>query len=479
MMDHWTLGLLFLAIEGLGVLSAVHVLMRGPTPQGVIAWIFFLVTLPIVAVPLYWVFGPRKYDGYIDARRSTATPFDPVVDRLREDAIPLIVEREVESPLIVAIERLVRLPLTTGNRADLLVDGAAIRDALFAAIDGARTSLVLQFFIVRNDGFGRALQERLIAAAARGVQVAFLYDEIGSHALPGAYRERLGKAGVRMEPFATTRRSHRFQLNFRNHRKLLVVDGALGFVGGLNVGDEYLGLDRRLSPWRDTFVRLRGPAVAALQLSFLEDWHWATDEVPDWPWPLEPAPDAEEAGRLGHAIVLPTGPADPLETCSLVFVALFNAAVDRLWIATPYFVFDAEIMSALELAALRGVDVRILVPEVGDHPMAYYAGWSYHEEALEAGCRIFRYQQGFMHQKVVLVDDRWAMVGTKNLDNRSMRLNFEASLLMECPVFAAEVEAMLESDLARSAELTRGRLAERSPWFRIKSRAARLFAPIL
>lgn len=479
MLDHWTLGLLLLIFEALGIMSVVHVLMRGPTPQGVLAWIFFLITVPIFAVPLYWIFGPRKYDGYIDARRSTGAPFDGVVDRLRIDAIPLIVEREVEPPLVVALERLVRLPLTKGNRVDLLIDGEATRDAIFEVIDAAHETVLLQFFILRDDGFGVALAERLEAARARGVRVAFLYDEIGSRGLSKGYVRRLEAAGVEIEPFATTRRSHRFQLNFRNHRKVVVVDGEVGFVGGMNIGDEYLGLDPELSPWRDTFVRARGPVVAALQLSFLEDWYWATDQVPDWPWPLHSAPNATEGGRTGHAIALPTGPADPFETCSLTFVALIDAAEDRLWIATPYFVFDTQVMAALQLAALRGVDVRVLVPERSDHAMAYYAGWSYHERVLESGCRIFRYAQGFMHQKALLVDDRWSMIGTKNLDNRSMRLNFEISLLVECPVFAAEVEEMLERDLAASVEVTRGRLDEQGPWFRLKARAARLFAPIL
>ena len=479
MLDHWTLGLLLVAFEAMGALSVIHALMRGPTPQGVLAWSFFLLALPVFAVPLYWIFGPHKYDGYLDARRTTAAPFHGVVETLSEAAVSMIVERDEEAPLVVALERLVRLPLTGGNRAELLVDGDATRAAIFEAIDAAQQTVLLQFFIVRDDGFGRDLGARLEAARARGVRVCFLYDEIGSHGLTRRFVRRLEGAGVEIQPFGASRRSHRFQLNFRNHRKVVVVDGELGFVGGLNIGDEYLGLDPRLSPWRDTFVRVRGPVVAALQLSFLEDWHWATDQVPDWPWPVVAAPDATEDGRTGHAIALPTGPADPFETCSLAFVALIDSAEDRLWIATPYFVFDAQIMAALQLAALRGVDVRVLVPERADHAMAYYAGWSYHGRVLEAGCRIFRYSEGFMHQKVLLVDDRWAMVGTKNLDNRSMRLNFEISLLVECPVFAGEVERMLQRDLEASEEVTRGRLAEQGPWFRLKTRAARLFAPIL
>lgn len=472
----WTVtGLLFVFFHGAGVLSSLHVLMTGRTPQGALAWIFFLILMPYVAVPLYWIFGPRRYDGYIDARLSSHTPFDAIVEELRERVEPHIVDRAADVPAIAALERLVRMPMTRGNHVELLLDGEATFGAIFEALDAAESFVLVQYFIVHDDGVGRAMKSRLVECAARGVAVHFLFDEIGSRNLPSAYIRELRRAGVRVHAFATTRRSNRFQLNFRNHRKLVVVDGRVGFTGGLNCGDEYMGRDPEMSPWRDTFVRVTGPIVAGLQLSFLEDWHWATDEIPDWEWPLE----AAGCGDGWNALVLPTGPADPLESCSLLFVALFNAADERLWISTPYFVFDAQILSALQLAALRGVDVRILIPERADYATAYYAGWSFHEEVLESGCRIFRYHEGFLHQKAVLVDDSLTLVGTMNLDNRSMRLNFELGVLVEDRTFASEVEAMLARDLDASLEVTRGRLAEKSRLFRLKSRVARLFAPIL
>ncbi|MEL6428981.1 MAG: cardiolipin synthase [Planctomycetota bacterium] len=469
------LSALVLAAHGLGLASAAHVLMSGRTPQGVVAWIGFLLTIPYVAVPLYWVFGLRRYDGYVDARHARPSPFDGVVEELRMNTAAFVEEVPARTDLVVALERLVQLPLVGSSHVRTLVDGDAAFGCVEAAIDAATSYVLLQFFIVRDDGLGRRVSDALVRARERGVAVHFLYDEVGSRTLTDAFRERLRSSGARIEAFATTRRSHRFQLNFRNHRKLVVVDGVRAFTGGHNLGDEYLGLHPELSPWRDTFFELEGPVVQPLQLAFLEDWYWATDEIPDWRWEPRPA----EGGPPVRALVLPTGPADEFESGTLLFVSLFHSAQRRLWISTPYFVFDGQILSALQLAALRGVDVRILVPEHADYETAYYAGWSFHREVLDAGCRIFRYDAGFMHQKAVLVDDDLALIGTMNLDNRSMRLNFELSVLVEGSSFAEELGGVLEADFEASNEVTLADMEETTTWFRLKARAARLFAPIL
>ncbi len=377
-------GLLLVVIHGVGFLCSVHVLMTGRTPQGALAWIFFLVLLPYVAIPLYWIFGPRHYDGCIDARLSHPSPFDGIADELRSVSGQFILDRQDGRSALIALERIVRLPFTRGNHVELLIDGEATFDSFFAAIRGAQHYIAVQFFIVHDDQIGRKMRAELIDRVRDGVEVLFLYDEVGSRSLTDAYKQDLRNAGVQIQPFSTTRHANRFQLNFRNHRKMIVVDGKVAFVGGLNCGDEYLGRDPKLTPWRDTFTRIEGPSVHALQLSFIEDWHWATDNIPDWNWRPQSAP----SGADWTALVLPTGPADTFESCSLLFVALFHAAETRLWISTPYFVFDNQIVSALQLAALRGVDVRILVPDHADHPTVYYAGCSFHREVLESDCRI-------------------------------------------------------------------------------------------
>jgi cardiolipin synthase len=475
-MPSWTLyGLFIAAVHGLGLLMAVRVLLGGRTPQGTLAWIFFLLLVPYLAIPLYIVFGPKRYAGYVDARATRPSPFDGIVDQLRSSAETFIVDREDGLTTLTALERIVQMPFTRGNDVELLIDGEATFDAFFEAIAAAQRYVGVQFFIVHDDRIGRRMKDALIERARAGVEVLFLFDEVGSRKLPDAYLQELRSAGVEARPFSTTRRSNRLQLNFRNHRKLVLVDGRVAFVGGLNCGDEYLGRDPEMSPWRDTFTRVHGPSVMALQLSFVEDWHWATDRIPDWNW----TPEMAQSGVDWNALVLPTGPADNLESCSLLFVALFHAAESRLWISSPYFVFDPQVTSALQLAALRGVDVRILVPERTDYRMAQLAAWSFFGEILESGCRIYGYEEGFLHQKAVLVDNQLSLVGTMNLDNRSMRLNFEVGILIENEEFAGRVEEMLEKDFRASREVRPSHLEERSFWYRLQARAARLFAPIL
>jgi cardiolipin synthase len=333
----------------------------------------------------------------------------------------------------------------------------------------------VQFFIIHDDQIGRELQARLLAKASQGVRIYFLYDKIGSRGLPRRYVRQLRKAGIQARPFRTSRGlGIPFQINFRNHRKIVIVDGGQAYVGGLNVGDEYLGRSPRFGHWRDTFAALSGPAVKAVQLSFVDDWHWSTGEVPDLDWSIDP-----EASDGKAVLVLPTGPADELDSCTLFFAQAIEAAKRRVWITSPYFVPNPEILVALQLAVLRGVDVRIVLPSKPDHLLVYLAAFSYLKDTLPAGVKMYRYQDGFLHEKVLLVDDDLAAVGTANLDTRSLRLQFEITLLFADPAFAAEVKRMLEADFASSRPLLMKEIADRSFAFKVVVQIARLLAPVL
>ncbi len=265
-------------------------------------------------------------------------------------------------------------------------------------------------------------------------------------------------------------------MNFRNHRKIVVVDGQTAFVGGHNVGDEYVnkGPDPSLQPWRDTHVEVFGPAVLGIQLAFVEDWYWMTDRIPDITTDPVAATDADQ-----RILVLPSGPADTLDTCGLLFTQLIHSAQRRLWIVSPYFVPDDAVVSALQLAALRGVDVRIMLPDRVEHLLVHLAKFSYLEEALPVGIRFFCYEAGYLHQKVILVDEDMAGIGTANLDNRSFRLNFEITLLFADQGCVQEIATMLEADFAHCREMSLDEVQQRSLWFRIATRIARLFSPIL
>ncbi len=267
--------------------------------------------------------------------------------------------RSQESQSSFAGEQIARIPYLTGNEVELLVDGHETFDNIFAGIEAAKEYILVQFFIVKDDEIGRDLHKRLVAKAKEGVRVYFLYDEVGSNSLTKTYINELREAGAQILDFHTRKGpGNRFQINFRNHRKIVVVDGHTAWVGGHNVGDEYMGQDPEFGNWRDTHVRVTGPAALAVQLTFLEDWYWATGKTPEFGW----APHLPE-GEGKDVLIFPTGPADRLESATLMFLSGINLASERIWIASPYFVPDESLMNALHLAALRGVDVRIIIPD--------------------------------------------------------------------------------------------------------------------
>ncbi|QEZ42842.1 cardiolipin synthase [Cupriavidus oxalaticus] len=471
------IAVILLAFHVVGVVAALHAVMTVRTAPGAIAWAGSLLMMPYVTLVPYLIFGRSTFAGYVDARRFN----DDRLREIRHGMTPR--EREARSACVVheptqvcmrALPRLTGMPCLANNDVRLLVNGTQTFDAIFAAIGQARQVLIVQFFIVHDDALGRRLQALLCERAQAGVKVYFLFDSIGCHALPRRYVRTLLEAGVDARPFSTHRGFvNRFQLNFRNHRKLVIVDGREAFIGGHNVGVEYLGERPPLAPWRDTHIALRGSAVLDLQMSFAEDWYWAAREVPHL---LMPPP---EVGGSMTCQVVPTGPADSQETCSLFFVEAIQSARHRLWITSPYFVPDEAVFAVLRLAVLRGVDVRILIPARPDHVVVYAASTIYAYQAVTAGIKLYRYQPGFLHQKVILIDDEAAAVGTANLDNRSFRLNFELMVMTADKGFAADVAAMLEADFANATRIGLDEFLGAPAPLRVAMHVAKLFAPIL
>ncbi|KWO48195.1 cardiolipin synthase [Burkholderia territorii] len=477
-LDWLHLGTLILAIHVLGIIGACHAIMNTRTSQGAIAWAVSLAAMPYLTLIPYLFLGRSKFSGYVDARRHemealrTHTPLAPWTDA---DATDGPAADAIGRAAMLALTRLGGMPFVGGNAVRTLVNGDATFSAILSAIDTARDYVIVQFFIVRDDALGQMLRDALLARAAAGVRCYVLYDSIGSFDLPHSYVDTLRRGGVEVHPFATHRKFvNRFQLNFRNHRKIVVVDGNRAFVGGHNVGVEYLGANRRLSPWRDTHIEIRGPVVASIQYVFAEDWHWATQTLPPLAAPPQALPD-----DAMHCLAVPMGPADKQETGSLFFVEAINAAHERVWITTPYLVPDEAVIAALKLAVMRGVDVRILIPSRRDHYVVFEASKLYARDLVDAGVKVFRYRPGFLHQKVVLIDRVAAAIGSANLDNRSFRLNFEIMVLTVDRAFADEVEAMLDADFAQAYEVDANEYRHSPAWRRIAMHVARLFAPIL
>ena len=483
-MTSWWPAFLFVftaIFQVVGIYCAVKAVLISRTPQAAIGWALALVICPYLAIPIFLIFGESRFSGYVAATQQSDYAETGRKQNAKLDAELLRIQLalkgfEAHLPGKYAdceriAWRLRGLPATTGNKLRLLVDGDEAFPAIFEAIKKAEKYIIVQFFIVRDDTLGRQLHRLLLDAAGRGVKCWLLFDGVGSSKkITQSYVDELRAAGISAQPFVTNRQFGRhFQINFRNHRKLVVADGKIAFLGGLNMGDDYRGLGF-LGPWRDTHIQIEGPAVLAAQLSFLEDWNYVAGEVLDLP---------AEPKVFGQQITLPfaSGPTENWNISSAVYCQIAHDAQRRLWIASPYLVPDPALRAALAHAALRGVDVRIILPQHADHLLPWLSSFTFYPLMRTAGVKIWRFQPGFMHQKVLLADDDLAIVGSVNLDYRSFMLNFELSTIVYDRSFAIQVEKMLEADFARSLPEDLRKYEDGTLWFRLKCRLAALMSP--
>lgn len=367
-------------------------------------------------------------------------------------------------------------PVSNDNRVCFYHEGAPAFEAMLDAIRSARHHVHLETFIFQHDATGQRFLEALTERARAGVEVRLLYDAMGSYRLHRSTVRALRAAGGQCCAFLPVNPlRRRIQVNMRNHRKICVVDGQIGFTGGLNVGNEYLGLNPRYGFWRDTHMRLRGSAVASLQYVFLEDWDFASEEHVRGP-AYFPAPT--ETGDCSIQVVH-AGPDQEHNSIRELYYAAIQQARRRLWIASPYFVPDAGLRDALRLAGYLGLDVRLLCQYHPDKWIPFFAGRYYWTEMLEAGVKVYQYTKGMMHSKIVLVDDQWASVGTANLDNRSMHLNFEVNCLIYSVGLVNQLENAFRKDLSTSIRLEPAVFAQRPAAGRLVENGCRLLSPVL
>ncbi|MDR1145231.1 MAG: cardiolipin synthase [Verrucomicrobiales bacterium] len=484
---HWVPTLLLAVVQITGWLLIPKALFIARTPQAAVGWGLALFFLPLVAIPLFLVFGESRFSGYLRADHGADRDLARLLAAAQHSMSAARVdfaEKYADVPRL--LERLRGLPATGGNTARLLVNGQAAFAAMLDAIGRARRTVAVQFFIISDDALGNRLKDALIAAAARGVKTWVLYDGIGSKHMTVGYLAALRRAGVQVSGFVTNRRvGMRFQINFRNHRKLVLVDDAVAFLGGLNAADEYLTGGARFDSWRDTHLELRGPAIRALRVNFAEDWRYAEgidnglfsidylNTAADGDTDAAVEPPTNNQSSL-PAIVFASGPADPCNICQPVYDTIIQAARRRLWLASPYFVPDSVLRQALTQAALRGVEVRILLPARPDHWLPWWSSFSYYPAMRDAGVQIYRYRPGFMHQKVLLADDDLAIIGSVNADYRSFMLNFELAAVINDRAFAADVERMLAADFAAADAEDLNRYDAGSLWFRLRVKLAQL-----
>ena len=458
----------------IGIIMAIHALFKARTPQGATAWCIALVTLPILTIPLYLIFGRNKFYGYVKKFRQKG--FKSTYSR--EDFLKGINAYTTDNfpPDLAPLEKLAEMHFTDNNQTELLINAEKTYTRILHDIQQAEKYIIVEYYTVRSDATGKKLMEALLKKANEGIKVFFLFDDIGSSSLSAKFIKTIRlHPNIILKRFKTTKgRWNKFQLNFRNHRKIVIVDGKTALTGGINIGDEYLGKNRKTGYWRDTHCRVEGALVQQLQVAFLSDWFWATGEIPGI---LNWTPERKKKGTT--ALAVPTGPADELDSGILYFTNLINNAKERLWIATPYFVPDPTVIDALIMATLRGVEVKIIIPEKSDVIIPHLAAYSFFPILEKSGIALYRYNKGFMHQKVMLIDNDLASIGTANFDNRSMRLNFEVNLLVQDSDFAAEVEAMLKDDILTSSDNSFEYYKNKNIFLKFIIALMRLFAPVL
>jgi cardiolipin synthase A/B len=458
-----------------------HLLLLKKRPSATLAWLWAIVFIPIVGAVVYFAIGTDRLKRRRLKRRTlysaraahhrTETGTTDAASAAHLEKLP-----RRDRQFLELIARVNRLPVSSASGLRILPDAADFYSALEARIREAKHHVHLEFYIWNGDETGLRFIKSLVEAARRGVVVRLLLDGVGSHAFAEELLKDFVAAGGNFSWFQSLDpKRNRFFLNLRNHRKLQIIDGAIGFVGGMNIGREYEGLDESIGHWRDVQVEAEGPVVSELQDVFADDWFFATDEK------IRGAPYFPEFEGRTHQLVQVVlgGPDRRNEPISKTIVSLLNEATERVWIATGYFVPDDIILAALELAASRGVDVRLLISEKNDHPWLVVVGRSYYGQLLAAGVRIFEYSVGINHAKIMLSDDQWGMIGSANLDYRSMRLNFELNLLVHSAERNAELAKILEHDFALCQEIDPDVFPHRPFRRRFLEAALRPLSPLL
>jgi cardiolipin synthase len=373
---------------------------------------------------------------------------------------------------IVALLRSNQAFLSENNRITMYTDGEAKFQALFDAIRDARHHVHLEYFIVNNDDLGKKVISALAEKARQGIEVRLLFDALGSRRGGGSKKafRTLTDAGGEVGVFFPSI----YRVNYRNHRKIAIIDGTHGFIGGFNIGDAYLGKGP-LGYWRDTAIQVTGNAVNMLQLRFFLDWNYTTGTSLELDPPYFPPPDAP--GTVAMQIVS-GGPDTRWNPIKEGYIKLIHSARESVYIQTPYFIPDESVTDALRLAALSGVDVRIMLPSRPDHPFVHWASLSFVTDLFDAGVRVYTFTGGFLHAKTIVVDGRAGSVGSANWDIRSFRLNFEANAFFYDAETAKAMQGHFERDLTHCMELTPEIYARRSRWIRAKESVSRLFSPL-
>ncbi|HET7628080.1 MAG TPA: cardiolipin synthase [Bacillales bacterium] len=454
-----------------------QLLLENRSPYKTLLWIYVLLFLPVIGY-LYFIYsGQLQVKGYLFQRKREnnetylRNAFNNKQNPLWEN---MTGEEQRISNMIVKKSN---FPISFFTETKVLRNGDETFPAILEALKNARRYIYLEYYIFRDDDIGTEIVRVLEEKARQGLDVRLIYDAVGSVGLSMRTIKKMEAAGVQVACFSPIKSGFFNQkINFRNHRKIIVVDGKAGFVGGLNIGDEYLGRDKRMGFWRDTHLLVKGEAVRSLHAIFIIDWAYLSHETVTPEQTERTFPMGKSDGGVQVAA---SGPDSNEGLMTNLYFSMITSARQSVWIATPYFIPNKAIRSALAMAAARGVSVKLMVPETNDGFLTKYATRSYFDELLDNGIEVYMYRKGFMHQKIMIVDGRYASIGTANVDFRSLNLNFEVNVFLFNCSSVKELINNYKTDIAESVQVDLERYRNRRLTVRAKESVARLFSPAL
>lgn len=466
------------------ILTLAIIFFQRRSPQTVWTWLLLLYFIPILGFILYLVIGQDFHKSRMFKAKEIEGDLKYAVRRQEENIYRK--RLRLANPEMARFKDLIlynleagQAVLTDNNDVRIYKDGREKFQALLTEMEQAKRYIHMQYYIIKNDELWQAIEPVLKRKVKEGVAVRILFDSMGCRTMKNRDWERLERAGIEVaEFFPALLGNLQLRINYRNHRKIVVIDGRIGFVGGFNVGREYIGLDEKFGYWRDTHLCIEGAAVTSLAVRFVLDWNYAAKENLFLDDRLFEIPHYV---RNGHdpVQIISSGPDSQIKMIHDNYLHLIHSAKHHVYIQTPYFIPDDSILDALKIASRSGIDVRIMVPCKPDHPFVYWATYSYIGEMVEAGAKCYVYDNGFLHAKTLSVDGMVACVGTANMDIRSFGLNFEVNAVIYSERTVQRLERAFENDMTKCTHVTRKVYDQRGLVIKAKEQFSRLLSPLL
>lgn len=458
------------------------ILLEKGSPSRTLAWFSFLLLVPVFSIILYFIFGRsiRNKNMFLAKRNENEAlfrAFDQFEStQYTEGKKNQPIYRKRFKKLIQLVKKNHQTVLTNGNVTELFHDGQSFFKRMFDDLNAAQQYIEIEFYIIEEGRLANELIDILSRKVKEGVEVKIIYDGIGSRDMSSEALNRIRENGIRIFGFLPPGRIYSWrQLNFRNHRKIIVIDGKVGYTGGFNIADKYRDGDPVLGFWRDTHVRISGPAVIGLHLVFGLDWHFVSGELVE----ISTPPVVSQTQNGVPVQIIASGPDSDIANIQQEYFSIINLAKKYVYIATPYFIPDQSIMNALKTAALSDIDVRLLVPNDSDSKLLKWSIRSFIEELLEVGVKVYFYQKGFMHGKVIIADDMVSSIGSANVDERSFSQNFEINAIIYGAKVCHELKTQFVLDMEKSQEIVLGEFKNRRRKERVMESVARLFSPLI